>query len=149
MDVVWAHKDIESVKAVISGVRSRVDDFHSQVYQEVLTLSQSVDVAESTPRQATRQQHRQNAPSDSISDYYKRNLTIPILDHLSNELDTHFDADCSQNLVEFMKLLSSEVVKTTSKLRLEDFSNLVQLYSSDLPLPCKKSFDLELDMWQK
>ena len=49
VDVVWAHKDIESVKAVISGVRSRVDDFHLQVSQEVLTLSQSVDVAESAP----------------------------------------------------------------------------------------------------
>ena len=31
VDVVWAHRDIESVKAVISGVLSRVDDFHSQV----------------------------------------------------------------------------------------------------------------------
>ena len=98
VDVVQAHRDIESVKAVISGVRSRVDDFHSQVYEQVLTLSQSVNIAESAPRLASRQQHRQNIPSDSISDYYKRNLTIPILDHLSNELDTRFDANCSQKL---------------------------------------------------
>ena len=33
VDVVQAHQDIESVKTVVSGVRSRVDDFHSQVYQ--------------------------------------------------------------------------------------------------------------------
>ena len=45
VDVVRAHRDIESVKAVISGVRSRVDDFHSQVYEQVLTLSQSVNIA--------------------------------------------------------------------------------------------------------
>ena len=85
MDVAQAHRDIECVKTAINGVRLRVDEFHSQVYQEVLVLSESVDV-ESAPRRAGRQQHRSNAPSDSVSDYYKRNLTIPILDHLSNEL---------------------------------------------------------------
>lgn len=42
-----------------------------------------------------------------------------------------------------MKLLQSEVVKTTSQLRPEDFSNLLQLYGADLP-----SFDVELDLWQ-
>ena len=72
---------------MIKSVRSRVDDFHSQ---EFLALSQSVDVVEYAPRQAGRQKHRNIATSDSISDYCKCNLTIPILDHLINELDTRF-----------------------------------------------------------
>ena len=109
-------------------------------------LSQSVDVEEEAPRQANRQQHRQNIPSDNVSDYYKRNLTIPILDHLNSELDTRFDAGCSQNLLEFMQLLPFEVVKTTSLLRPEKFSSLLQLYGSDLP--SVNSFDVELDLWQ-
>ena len=68
---VRAHQDIESVRTNIRDVRSRVDDFHSQVYQEVLMLSQSVDVVEAAPRQANRQQHHQNNPADNnISDYY-------------------------------------------------------------------------------
>ena len=50
-------------------------------------LFKSVDVVESAPRRAGKQQHRTNA---RISDYYKDNLTIPILDHLSNE---RFDAN--------------------------------------------------------
>ena len=145
VDVVQAHRDIELVKTTIKGVPSRVDDFHSQVYQQVLVLSQSIDVAEAAPRQANRQQHRQNIPSDNISDYYKRNLTIPILDHLSNELDTRFDAGCSQNLIEFMQL-PSQVIKTTSRLRPENFSSLSQLYGSDLP--SVKSLNVELDLWQ-
>ena len=95
-DFVRAHQDIESVRTTIRDVRSRVDDFHSQVYQEVLMLSQSVDVVEAAPQQANRQHHRQNNPADNTSNYYKCNLTIPILDHLSSELDIHFDADCSQ-----------------------------------------------------
>ena len=146
IDVVRAHQDIESVRTTIRDVRSRVDDFHSQVYQEVLMLSQRVDVVEAARRQANRQQHRHNNPADNISDYYKCNLTIPILDHLSSELDIRFDADCSQNLIEFMQLLPFEVVKSTSRLRLENFSSLLQLYGGDLP--SVKSFDVELDLWQ-
>ena len=38
-DVVRAHREIETVKATIRGVQSRVDIFHSQVYEQVLMLS--------------------------------------------------------------------------------------------------------------
>ena len=82
VDVVRAYKNVESVRTTLRGVWSRVDDFHTRVYKQVLQLGQSIDVMESAPRQASRQQHRQNIPSDNISDYYKRNFTIPILDHL-------------------------------------------------------------------
>ena len=91
VDVVHAYKDVESVKTTLRGVQSRVDDFHTRVYKQVLQLGQSVDVMESAPRQASRQQHRQNIPSDNISDYYKRNFTIPILDHLISELSDRFN----------------------------------------------------------
>ena len=49
VDVVRAYQDIESVKEMIRGGRSRVDDFHSQMYQDVLTLSESVGVTELHP----------------------------------------------------------------------------------------------------
>ena len=45
-----------------------------------------------------------------------------------------------------MQLLPSEVVKSTSQLKPENFCNLLQLYGSDLP--AVKSFDVELDLWQ-
>ena len=86
VDVVRAYKDVESVRTTLRGVRSRVDDFHTRVYKQVLQLGQSIDVMESAPRQASRQQHRQNIPSDNFSDYYKHNFTIPILDHIISEL---------------------------------------------------------------
>ena len=97
-DVVRAHDDIELVKATLKGVRSRVDDFHTNMYQQALVLSDSISVVEVAPRHVSRQQHRQNIPSDNVSDYYKRNLTIPLLDHLNNELDNRFGTSCSQNL---------------------------------------------------
>jgi hypothetical protein len=65
-------------------------------------LSQSVDIVEAAI-QVSWQQHPQNNPSDNIFDYKELpyNLTIPILDHLSNELHNfiRFDADYSQNII--------------------------------------------------
>ena len=145
-DVVRAHQDIETVKATIKGVQSRVDTFHSQVYEQVLMLSESIEVAETAPRQTSRQQHRQNISLRNISDYYKCAITIPLLDHLSSELDSRFDAGCSHSLIEFMQLLPSEVANTTSQLRPENFSAVLQLYGN--VLSSVRSFDVELDLWQ-
>ena len=49
-------------------------------------LANKVDVIESKPRTCGRQVHRGNAPATSISEYYKRNITIPLIDHLNTEL---------------------------------------------------------------
>ena len=38
-----------------------------------------------------RQQHRSNVEAGTPKDYYKRALTIPLLDHLISEIDTYFD----------------------------------------------------------
>ena len=113
-----------------AAVRSRVDSFHSLTYQQAVMLGQSVE--KTALRQALRQQHRQNIPSSSVSEYYKTNLTIPILDHLISELDNRFDVQCSENLLEFMKLLPIEVVNATSLLVPDDFSNILRVYGTQV-----------------
>lgn len=143
-DVICAHQDIKDVISVIKQVRSRVDNFHSQIYEQVTEIGQLVDVMESKPRQAIRQQHRLNTPSDSISEYYKLNYTIPILDHLINELDTRFDENSSDTFIEFQQLLPSEVVNKTS-LSPNDFTNSSAFYKDDFP--SISSFEAELDLW--
>ena len=62
VDVVHAYKDIESLRTTFRKVWSRVADFHTRVYKQVLQHGQSIDVMESAPRQASRQQHCQNIP---------------------------------------------------------------------------------------
>ena len=64
-----------------------METFHGLMYDQALLLSQSIVVDESVPRLVSRQQHRQNIPAHNSRDYYKRILTIPMLDHLIYELD--------------------------------------------------------------
>ena len=74
-----------------------VDQFHGLIYKEALELACSVHVDESVPRFASRQQHRQNIPSDNAEEYYRCTLTIPMLDYLITQLDSRFDIATSLN----------------------------------------------------
>ncbi len=121
MDAVCAHRDIESVKRLLKGCRSNINDFHKRVYQQATRLGELVDVTESSPRLAGRQQHRQNIPATTPTDYFKLNITIPLLDHIITELDDRFNADSSGVLVEFVQLLPNAVSTRSSYLRSHNF----------------------------
>jgi len=98
----------------------------------------------STPRLASRQQHRQNIPAQNSQDYFRLNLTIPSLDHLLSELNSWFDAALSQNIMEFMRLLPSVISAARRDQR--DFENIIKFYEDDLP--SLVFFESEIDLWQ-
>ena len=126
VDVVRAHNDVEAVKSVIKEARSEVDRLHAKIYLEAITLAESVGVTESCPRISSVQLHRANTPADNISDYYKRILTIPMLDDLITELDMRFDKETISIIVECIQLMPSEIVNSNTTISEPDFSNLLQ-----------------------
>ena len=128
VDVARAHRDIELVQNTLKKSWSNVDTFHNLVYEQVIVLSQSVGIVESVSRLANRQRLRQNTPASSPKEYYRRIITIPLLDHLISELDIRFNAEPSRVVVEFMQLLPSEVIRATAQLHPCHLANVVHLY---------------------
>ena len=123
-----------------------MNNFHARIYSEAIMIAHSVGVDESMPRLASRQQHRQNIQAQNISDYFRLNLTIPLLDHLMNELSSRFNNTSSQATIEFFNLLPSSIgTASQTALSKDDLKNIVQLYEDDLP--CLLSLDAELDLW--
>jgi len=106
-----------------------------------MTIAQSVGVEESTPRLASRQQHR---PAQSPTDYYRLNLTIPLLDHLINEIELRYS---SQNVTEFLALLPATISKSHSVIDRGTLPFALQVYENDLP--ASLSLDTDLDLWQQ
>ena len=90
VDVVRAHEQIKLVKSTLTNARDNIDGFHSRVYAKALQVASKVQVQESIPRTTGRQQHRSNVPATSPSEYYRRSLTTPLLDYLSQKLMTGF-----------------------------------------------------------
>ena len=149
VDVCRAHRDIESVKTALKSARSdsQVDTFHEQTFEEAVRLGASVGIEQSSPRLAGRQQHRSNVPAGTVKDYYKLNLTIPLLDHINGELDTRFSSESSAIVVDFMQLLPSTICENSAAtvLNKADLTELLQVYEDDLP--SARSLDVELSLW--
>ena len=81
---------IETLKSVGIETRNSVDMYHSQWYEKAVALAAKVNVKESKPRIASMQKNRDNPPSETPSEYFKKAITIPMLDHLNTELDNRF-----------------------------------------------------------
>ena len=81
---------IKSLKASVITRRQEVDEFYNKRYKE--TLTEKINITETVPRVVGTQIHRCNTPAESVSNYYKRTVTIPLLDHLICKLDYRFDS---------------------------------------------------------
>ena len=78
---------IESLKVLVITRRQEIDEFHNKWYKKTLTLTEKINKTETVSRVVGSQIHRSNTPAESVLDYYKRTIKIPLLDHLICELD--------------------------------------------------------------
>ena len=56
-----------------------------------VSTATNVGVVPSIPRRTNQQRHCVNVPAQTPSDYYKRAVAIPLLDHLQSEMKTYFN----------------------------------------------------------
>lgn len=119
-----------------------------RLYKEAVQLGTTVGVEQSASHLAGRQQHRQNTPATTAAEYYKLNLTIPLLHHMISELDECFNTESSAIVTEFSQLLPTALYNksVSEKLTKANFSKVLKLYEDDLP--SSRSLDIELDLWE-
>ena len=83
------------------------------------------------PRVTGRQRHRGNAPRITIEKYYRKNIAIPFLDHLTQEMHIRFSEEDRVGSVLFglipakLEVIKSDVKAMTTKL---------MFWESDLPI---------------
>ena len=82
---------------------------HSQWFNDVEKLCQSVGLQPSIPRLCSCQCHRDNFPAVSPSEYYRHSISIPLVDYLISELDGRFSIH-HQTALQGMYLVPSLLV---------------------------------------
>ena len=97
---------IESLINLVHEIRKNVDGFHDKCYKQILSLAKDLDLDEKVPRFAKRQQHRENHPFSSSSEYYKKSVTIPMIDHILSEMNSRFTNESLVTLVFILFLLN-------------------------------------------
>ena len=126
-NIVHAHDNIETILKQLSAVRSKLDWFH-----EAKGLASKVNVEPSVPRKTCHQKHRVNVPANSPSEYYKRAVTIPFLDHLISETNNRFNK-YSLKKFRVLKLIPPNVYASKSCLTSNDIKDFLAVYGDDLP----------------
>lgn len=135
VDVVKAYNQIAFVKTTLQIARDDVDTVHAGIYETALEIATMVGVDESMPRISRQQQHRANVPCSNPSEYYKRALTIPALDHLITEIDGRFHHDSASTVCQIMLILPSTLAESDEVVTPAMISDLIHMYEDYLPAP--------------
>ena len=142
---------ITSLFNTIKAKRAKIDDFHEKCFEKASSIASKLNIPVSKPRTNNRQVYRENHQTDSIGDYYRVSLTIPLLDTLEQELASRFYNE-SLACYSGIYLIPSKIVsmenspKLKGKTLRELYEPLINFYHRDLPDP-ERARD-ELDVWQ-
>ena len=102
------------------------------------------------PRVVGTQLHRSNTPAESVSDYYKRAITAPLLDHLIFKLDYRFDSSKIEAIFNFFVIAPAKLIAVVQQWEKgywkENFSLNANFIRDDLPNAL--SLDSELNLWE-
>nr|XP_047123059.1 52 kDa repressor of the inhibitor of the protein kinase-like [Hydra vulgaris] len=123
---------ITVLKNTFISVRNNIDSFHNNCYEAACLLSSKAEIFVSKPRTCSIQKNRSNVPSESVSEYFKRAVTIPFIDHVSTYI--------------YLQDLNQKLPKTQLCWR-KQFETFYDFYIDDFPNI--SALNGELVLWEK
>eukprot|EP00112_Aurelia_sp_Birch-Aquarium-sp1_P017236 Seg3978.1 transcript_id=Seg3978.1/GoldUCD/mRNA.D3Y31 product="52 kDa repressor of the inhibitor of the protein kinase" protein_id=Seg3978.1/GoldUCD/D3Y31 len=142
-DAGAARSKVSFLFTVLQNMRLEIDAKHDAWYNEAISLAAPVGTLPSKPRTTGRQVHRENVPAESPSQYYRRAITIPFLDHLIGQIKSRF-SEKNLDVMDALYGMPNNVVAVSDwMLR---FNRFLEIYKDDLPEP--RYLATELEMWK-
>ncbi len=97
------------------------------MFDNAVDLAAKFNVEASKPRNAGRQVHRENVPADTPSQYWKRAMYLPFMDHLLQELDTRLLVAQDRYVAQY--IIPSQLTKLTP----QRITQLYESFKDDMP----------------
>ena len=101
-------------------------------FHTVEEMCNKVGTVPTMPRKCVRQTHRSNVPAETPSVYYRRSISIPLLDHLLSEMDVRFTTH-HQTALYGMCLVPSVLITIGFEEAKAKVTDLAEMYKEDLP----------------
>jgi len=139
IDLSYCYERVTDVCQIFKEIRENSDDEFKQIFSnsEESMLEGIIEV----PRTVGRQTARNNIPSDSPEQYYKRSIFLPFLDHYICQLQDRF-TNHHHVMAKLQSLIPNFLKNTTD---INDFQE-VALFYKDI-LPNYETFDAEIKIW--
>ena len=140
LDPGKAHEKVSLLYLTINELCSDVDNTHDAFYQMAIDLAKEVKVESKKKRAPDVQIHGVNVSSNTISEYWKRAVTIPFLDQLLGQIQSRF----SEGNLDVLDAVSGMPNKVVSDPNWKDnFSCFLTRYEDDIDF-----LECELRMWR-
>jgi hypothetical protein len=130
-DIAYAYSKITDVISELKSVRANEQLLHDW-YLQAETLANDIDVQPVVPRTVSRQHGRENVEYNSAEEYYRRITTLPLLDHLIQQLEERF-SNHQMFISKLLNLVPSHLCGESSTST--NFDEVIELYHDDLPNP--------------
>ena len=85
-------------------------------YKESILIASKQNVLEKAPRLCSKQTNRANLPSSTPSEYYKMSFTIPVTEHLENDLNARF-SEKKLNIFDGLYMIPDVILQKKKKVR--------------------------------
>ncbi|CAH3163777.1 unnamed protein product [Pocillopora meandrina] len=118
---------ISETEKKLKQLRDKNDVVFKRWHAYAVEISSELGTEPSAPRTASRQQHRANAPHDTAEEYYRRNLYIPFLDHITQEMNRNFFfrfGSTQKTAMQLLRLMPSTTVACTNACDPNIFPNI-------------------------
>ena len=119
----------------VKEIRQDVDKHHATWFSESTVMAEKVGEEPRIPRRCARQIHRNNVPATTPSEYYKRAISIPMLDHLESEINSR-STELQSTAAKGMSIVPATLCVTTTAASVKELDKnidrLVTNYMADL-----------------
>lgn len=90
----------------------------SRIYNRSVSMAEKVVTAAEMPRLTSSQQHRSNAEAQTPREYFQRNVTIPLLDHILMCIEKQFSpsAKVAISLIGLVHVFYVQEMSTSMRL---------------------------------
>ena len=125
-------------------MREEIENNHQSYFDKASDLAARIGSEISAPRRCGRQRHRGNVPATTAIEYYRREVTVPFIDHLIGELNNRFFNGQEIIVPKASSLIPAQVIaKDNWRIMAREF---MREYGADMPAPL--SFRAEMDLWE-
>ena len=129
----WNHVKITHKR--VKEIRQDVDKHHATWFSESTVMAEKVGEEPRIPGRCVRQIQRNNVPATTPSEYYKRAISIPMLDHLESEINARF-TELQSTEAKGMSIVPATLCVTTTAASVKELDKnidrLVINYMADL-----------------
>ena len=114
--------------------------------EEACQIAEKLCITVQKPRTCQVQRNCANTPAETIEDHYSRNLPIPLVDHLINELENRFGSGDQETAVQCLFAVPSMLVASKETWMIS-FGQFSTFHEGSLPSPL--DLDAKMTLWQR